>query len=246
MNAVSVQGAGPLYAQVKALLTRRIVDGEWPAGSLIPSEQQLARELDVSQGTVRKAMNDLVAMNVLVRQQGKGTFVASHDARRALFQFFHITANDGAKSLPTSTVLSCTRRRANRQETELLQLPAGARLIQIQRVRELGGKPTILETIRVPSAMFPDLASRRKVLPNTLYQLYQDQYEVTVHRAEEKLRAVAADAEEARLLQVEKGAPLLEIERRALTLSGKPVELRLSRCNTAAHYYDNSLSLAGT
>lgn len=243
LQAISVHGSGPLYAQVKALLLQRIAEGQWPAGAMLPSEQQLAQQLDVSQGTVRKAMNDLVSMNVLVRQQGKGTFVASHDAQRVLFHFFHITARDGTKALPTSTVLGSTRRRASRAEAQALGLPGGSRVLQIERVRALNGRTVIRETVLVPTALFPDLAARDQELPNTLYQLYQDKYAVTVHRAEERLRAVAADPRDAELLGVEVGAPLLQIERRALTLGGKPVELRITRCDTRDYHYENILSL---
>ncbi|MCP5313352.1 MAG: GntR family transcriptional regulator [Chromatiaceae bacterium] len=242
MNSVSIHRGGPLYAQVREILTQRITEGEWQPGDLLPSEQQLARQLNVSQGTVRKAMNDLVAINVLVRQQGKGTFVASHDAQRVLFHFFHIAANDGSKVLPTSSVLSWSRRRASKREAQALKLPAGARVIQIERIRDLGGKPTIVETIVVPTALFPDLVQPDEHLPNTLYQLYQHRYGVTIHRAEEKLRAVAAGEREAQLLNVEVGTPLLEIERLALTLPGNPVELRISRCDTREHYYDSTLA----
>ena len=244
MLAVSVQSGSPLYAQVKAVLLQRISEGRWQAGQLIPSEQQLARQLGVSQGTVRKAMNDLVGMNVLVRQQGKGTFVASHDAQQVLFHFFRIAARDGSKNLPTSTVLGSSRRRASKEEARELRLASGSRLIQIDRVRELGGHPTMLETILVPTSLFPDLVVRDQRLPNTLYQHYQDQYGITVHRAEERLRAVSAGAREAATLGVELGAPLLEIQRRALTLDGRPVELRMTRCNTAEYDYVNTLSLA--
>ena len=81
-----VPGAGPLYSQVRELLTRRVIDGQWTPGQLIPSEHRLAGEMGVSQGTVRKAVDEMVASNILVRQQGKGTFVSTHERRRAQFQ----------------------------------------------------------------------------------------------------------------------------------------------------------------
>ena len=243
MITTTVRGAGPLYAQVRALLTGRISAGEWQPGQLIPSEMRLAQELQVSQGTVRKAIDELVAANVLARQQGKGTFVATHDTHRALFHFFHIVGNDGNKALPASHVVSCRRRRATSREMSALALAPGTRVIEIERIRYLNDRPTIRETIVVPTGLFADLGkSRRCDLPNTLYELYEHRYGITIHRAEERLRAVAANAKDAELLEIASGAPLLEVERTALTLDGTPVELRVSRCDTRDHHYYSHLT----
>src|SRR5258707_13395026 len=80
----------PLYAQVRALMIRRMVRGEWRPGDILPSEGRLAVEFGVSQGTVRKALDEMAAQNLVVRQQGRGTFVAQHSEAHALFHFFHI------------------------------------------------------------------------------------------------------------------------------------------------------------
>jgi GntR family transcriptional regulator len=101
---------------------------------------------------------------------------------------------------------------------------------------------TILEKIILPSGLFPDLGRPQAIdLPNTLYELYETRYGITIHRAEEQLRAVTATNHDAYLLGLEAGTPLLEIERIALTLDGTPVELRISRCNTARHHYRNTV-----
>ncbi len=241
MTTLTTPGGGPLYLQVRKLLTQRISGGAWPPGHLIPSELRLARELGVSQGTVRKAVDDLVGNNVLVRQQGKGTFVAVHDTRRALFHFFPMVGDDGQRVLPNSRVLSCRRLPAKQSEARALDLPAGARVIRIERTRDLNNRPTIVESIVLPAASFPELGkSRSERLPNTLYELYEERYGITIHRAEEQLRAVAASAKVAKLLGIEPGAPLLEITRLARTLDGTPVELRISRCLTRAHHYQSN------
>jgi GntR family transcriptional regulator len=241
LSTLTVPGAGPLYRQVHEVITRRISGGEWAPGTVIPSELRLAEELGVSQGTVRKAIDELVGSNVLVRQQGKGTFVAIHDIRRALFHFFHIVGNDGHRVLPHSRVLTCRRLRATRPQAEALNLPAGARVIRIERTRDLNRQPTIVESILLPAEWFPDLGkSRTEDLPNTLYELYEERYGVTIHRAEEHLRAVGATPGDAELLDVREGHPLLEITRKAYTLDGTPVELRVSRCLTTHHHYQSS------
>lgn len=236
------KGSIPLYMQIKDLLVARVTEGEWAPGNIIPSELQLARELDVSHGTVRKAITELVENNVLVRRQGRGTFVATHDVHRALFHFFHIVNDSGTKMLPECKTLSCRRKRASRQETSKLNLSSGAQVVCIERVRNLDSQPTILETIILPTELFGELGKPQACdLPNTLYELYETQFGITIHRAEEQLRAVAATDHDASLLDLEAGTPLLEIERTALTLDGTPVELRISRCSTSRHHYQNTV-----
>ena len=235
------KGSISLYIQIKQLLVDRISHGEWPPGSVIPSEMNLAQELGVSQGTVRKAITDLVENNLLTRRQGRGTFVSNHDVDRALFHFFHITDNKGLKVMPDSQVLSCRRQMATRKETSALQLPESTQVIRIERVRSIADKPTMIETITLAAASFPDIdAEQGCILPNTLYELYETRYGITIHSADEQLRAIAASKHDGRLLGIDPGTPLLEINRIALTLARKPVELRVSRCSTRNHYYHNT------
>ena len=241
LEGATIRGAGPLYEQVKDLLTRRISSGEWQPGQLIPGEARLAEVLEISKGTVRKAIDDLVARHLLVRQQGVGTFVSVHDTRRALFRFFHMVAADGSKALPDSVLLRCHRARARREEARALGLATGRKVVRIERVRRLDGEPAISEDIAVAADRFPDL-SAMKILPNTLYELYQREYGITIHRAEERLGAIAADERDAARLGCAVGHPLLEIERIALTLDDTPVELRISRCATGRYRYQNSIS----
>ncbi len=232
----------PLYVQIIDLLVSRISSGEWLPGEIIPSEINLARELDVSQGTVRKAITELVENNVLVRRQGRGTFVATHDNDRALFHFFHISDNNGQKVLPDSEVSSCRRRKATRFEADKLNLETGDRVIRIERTRKINSVPTILETVILPERPFNDLGKNDNCkLPNMLYEIYEKQFGITIHSAEERLSAVSASKHQADLLGLEEGDALLVIERVALTLDRIPVELRISYCNTANHHYQNTL-----
>ena len=232
------KGSIPLYIQIKELLIEKISKGEWSAGNIIPSEIQLAQELGVSQGTVRQAITELVENNVLTRKQGRGTFVSSHDIQRALFHFFHITDDKGRKVLPESTVLHCRQKQATRKEATKLELAVGTSVIRIERVRNIAEKPTIAETITVPAISFNGIGDNGN-LPNMLYELYEKQFGINIHSAEEQLRAVAASKHEASLLGLKVGTPLIEIERVALTLDKTPVELRISRCSTKNHYYQN-------
>lgn len=226
----------PLYAQVEEIIRQRLIDNYWKPGDALPSEIQLAAELDVSQGTVRKALNDMVAENLLVRRQGRGTFVSEHTERRALFLFFSLVGEDGTRTMPVSRVISCEHRKATTEERARLELAAGAEVVTVRRVRSLHGEPTIVDHVTVSSAMFPNLGGDAK-LPENLYRFYQIEYGITITKALERVRAVSATSEEAKLLGLEPGAALLEIDRLSLSLDARPVEWRVSRCNTSKHTY---------
>ena len=238
VNAGTKPDFRPLYGQVKDLMIQRLVSGEWRPGALLPSENRLAETFMVSQGTVRKALDELAAENLVVRRQGKGTFVASHTPHRALFHFFHLVDHDNHRQLPESRLLSCVRKSATLQEGTNLGLVAGAGVIRIRRVRLLNGRPTIIEKIVVSSDVFPGLGQPSgDVLPNSLYQLYEENYGVTIYRAIENLRAVNATKQDAKVLGIAPDLPLLEIDRIALSLVRRPVEWRVSRCDTRYHKY---------
>lgn len=232
--------ARPLYAQVKALMLDALIAGRWRADEPLPNEFRLADEFGVSQGTVRKALDELAAENLVVRRQGRGTFVAGHDHDRALFHFFHLVDADGARRLPQSRVLSVREGKAGREDAAHLDIARGDPVVRIQRVRDLDGRAAIVETIAVAGAVFPGLTGKQP-LPNTLYDLYQRDYGITIARAVERLGAVAADERDAKLLGIAPGAPLLQIDRTALALDGRPVEWRISRCLTTTHLYQAEL-----
>jgi GntR family transcriptional regulator len=233
-------GFRPLYRQVREQLTRHIADGSWKAGEMVPSEMQIAAELGVSQGTVRKALDDMTAAKLLVRRQGRGTFVATHDEARILFQFFKLQTDDGGRIFPESEVVSATTGDADADEAQHLKLFPGEPVIRIRRIRSLAGRPCIAETITLPVALFDGI--ERGPVPNNLYDLYARQYGVTVAGGSERIKAVAADAGTAQLLGLAVGAPLMLIDRIATALDGRPVERRLSLCDTAAITYVTELS----
>ena len=238
----NAKGSIPLYMQVKELFVENLRDGRWLPGEIIPSEIQLAQELGVSQGTVRKAITELVESNVLTRRQGRGTFVANHDSQRALFHFFHVVGDNGHKVLPDSRTLRCRRKRASRLEASKLELATGTPVVSIERIRTFDAQPTMLETITLPSEPFAELVTiGARHLPNMLYELYENKFGITVHSAEEQLRAVAASDHDASLLNLSAGTPLLQIERVALTFDKTPIELRVSHCITDRHHYQNTI-----
>jgi GntR family transcriptional regulator len=228
----------PLYRRVKAALVGRIAEGRWQPGQLIPSEFEIAREIGVSQGTVRKALDSMAADNLLLRRQGKGTYVARPDEAQVLFRFFRLAPDDGAKTFPESRVIDVARGPARTAERAKLAMDGGD-VIRVRRVRDLAAAPAIFERIVVPARLFPGLDAAPA--PNNLYALYADRYGVTVAGASERLKAVAAGAVEARALGVGRGAPLLSIDRIARAVDGRPIEWRVSVCRTDAHHYASEL-----
>ena len=230
-----------LYLEVRARLIEGISAGEWPPGGAIPSEAELARAFGVAIGTIRKAVDGLVAERALVRRQGKGTFVAEHDSGRLLFHFFHIVGRDGTRAYPEVRTRAFSRARATADEARALGITAHDKAIRIRNLLSLDGTPSIVDDITLPAELFPGLTEKIFLARgNTIYHLYQSRYGINVLRTDERLRAVLADAELGALLRVAAGAPLLEIRRVALTFRDRPVELRISRVNTARLDYHNT------
>jgi GntR family transcriptional regulator len=234
----------PLYKEVKAGLTRSLAGGAWKPGQAIPSESQLARQFAVSIGTVRKAIDELVAENILVRHQGRGTFVATHSEDRTLFYFFHIAGKDGSRELPITELLSFSKGKAG-DDASRLEIPRTASVYRIRNVLKLAGKPVILDEIVIPAALFPDLDEKTFAgRDGTIYGLYQARYGISVVRISERLSAAKPPASAAAMLAIPASSPALLIKRVAYTYHDVPVEYRVSWVNTAQHEYLSDLRKA--
>jgi len=232
----------PLYEQIKRMLTQSLIDGEWKAGEIIPSEMELAARFRVSQGTVRKAIDELVSENILMRRQGKGTYVNTHNEEGMKLRFLRLTGEDGKKAFPKNQLLSCTRGKANAKIAKKLNLKPGTAIIEIKRLLGFEGRPLILDHIIVPSAEFSGLGAKQiEEYKGSLYRMYEQEYGIRMVRAEEVIRAVGADQEAADALYIDGGAPLLRIERVAFTYGDRPLEWRLGLCLTDNFHYRNEL-----
>ncbi|MCC6531857.1 MAG: GntR family transcriptional regulator [Burkholderiales bacterium] len=232
----------PLYKAVKLRITRGLVDGQWRPGAAIPSEARLAQMFQVSVGTVRKAIDELVAEKILLRQQGRGTFVAAHTADRTLFYFFHLVGKDGRKETPATELLSFVRARAEADEAVKLGIGRGDRVYRIRNLLRLSGEPVVIDDIVIPAQLFVDLDERVfGAREGTIYGLYQARYGINVIRIAERLSATLADRSTGALLGVASGTPLLAIARIAYTYHDRPVELRHSLVDTTEHEYLSDL-----
>lgn len=242
MSLPDRDGDLPLYAQVRERLIERIRSGEWKPGQLIANEFEIAAEFGVSQGTARKAIGDLASEGLVVRRQGRGTFVVEHTPAHVLFRFFNLFDEGGSPVIPDSRDVKVGTALADARECRALGLDGNARVIRITRTRTRNrdGAPLMAETITLPETLFPGLAEQTEI-SNTLYDLYQKAYGVLVTRTDDRISAVAAGAAVAAVLAVAPGAPLLRIDRIAFGLDDRPIEWRVSLCHLmGAHYLARS------
>jgi GntR family transcriptional regulator len=233
----------PLYQQIKALLEKSLETREWRPGEAIPSEIELAARFRVSQGTVRKAIDALAADNLVVRRQGKGTFVATHtEAQASTFRFLRIRRNDGRPEYPASRLLDVRRAKASAEAARLLDLRPADPVIVLRRVLEYSGEPAVLDEITLPAALFRGLTKAKyDAYRGSMYGFFETQFGVRMLKAQERLRAVAADAAAAAILAVPVGTPLLAVDRVTSTYGDRPVEFRRGLCVTRHHHYLNEL-----
>jgi GntR family transcriptional regulator len=247
LAAQEVPAFAPLYQQIKALLLKSLRQGDWQPGQAIPSEVELAQRFKVSQGTVRKAIDELAAENLVVRRQGRGTFVASHAEEKTRYRFLRLATGAGAVPVLRRRLLECRRMRSSAEVAGALHLNAGEPVVEVRRLlleaEHEGGRPVVLDDLWLPAVLFAGLdAEKLERWQGPLYRLFEAEFAVPMVRAEEQIRAVAADAEAAALLEVAPGTPLLSVQRRSFTYGDQPVEWRRGLYQTAHHHYRNELN----
>lgn len=236
----------PLYQQIKGLILQSLQQGEWKPGEAIPSEMELAARFRVSQGTVRKAIDELAAENLVMRRQGKGTFVATHAEQHVQYRFLKLLPDTGdarVEGPAQRRVIDCRRVRASADVARALALRSGDAVMQAKRILSFAGVPTILEDIWLPGQAFKGLTAEQLAnYQGPTYAMFELDFGVRMVRAEEKIRAVLPDEEQARLLQITPATPLLSVERIAYTYNDVPMELRRGLYLTDTHHYRNELS----
>lgn len=250
---ITVNAEPPLWRLIRDSLEAALAAGDYPAGRPLPSEAKLAARFGCAIGTVRRAVDELVAARALVRRQGKGTFVPDIDAMarlrpdapdRTAYYFFHIRPEDGTRALPETELLDfrpsapCPASIAPH-----LGLAPRAPMIVARNLQRIGGRPVVLDELWLPRALFPGLdragfAERE----GTVYGLYQKRFGLSVIRTDERLRAVSAPPAVAAALGLPSGAPVLSIRRVALAIGDRPVEMRISHADTREHEYFNTLA----
>ena len=227
-----------LYEEVKRQMLRALSAGEWKPGGVIPAEKRLCERFGVSIGTLRKAIDALVSDNILVRHQGRGTFVSLHNREQQSFRFFNFVGHDGRKSHPQLQLVSFAKKKVSRLAADMLGLPGTSRVITFTNLLSLDGRPVVVDDITLPEVLFDRMTEAQvRSRSNTLYHLYQASFGLNIIRTEERLRASSATEAQAHLLDLDPGAPLLEVRRVAYSYNDQPIEWRISHVNTAGHEY---------
>jgi len=224
----------PLYAQIKSVLLQRIGDGEWPATQALPSEWDLAAQLDVSQGTVRKALSELVTDGVLFRQQGRGTFVADvasdwGEGSLVTPGLFNETPDRMALEL-----LGCSRVNATENVAHALGVRRGEALIRVRQLWRLRGMAVALDDALLPAETYEGLDARWiRQCGGGVYIALQRRFGVRPRIVGEQLRAMILAREEAGMLGVQPDVAVLSLLRLSANMDGKPVEWRQRICLTS-------------
>ena len=232
----------PLYVEVKKKITQSLIQGEWGPGEAIPSEIELANIYDVSQGTVRKAIDDLSAESILVRRQGKGTYVATHNEENIQLRFLRLTSQFGLNEKLDNQLISFSKEKATNKLAKILNINPSSTIISVTRILTFNENPLILDVIKIPAQSFRGLTPEMIVENNgSMYRMYETDFGVRMLRADEKIIAITANSETASHLKVQENHPLLSVERISYTYKNKPLEWRLGLYVTDNHFYRSEL-----
>ncbi len=239
-TGLDVSGPGPLYKQVEQRILQCLAEGEWKPGEQLPTESQLAERFGVAVFTIRAGIGELVASNILIRKQGKGTFVARHSRLRQRYQFSHIHDNNGRQILPGRELLSFIKGVATPEETARFALPpeGKAPVIRLSMISVDEGQTVATLNITLPARLFSKLtASAVRNAQENLYAAYQDECGINVIRIEEHIHAALATPADAKALNIRNNSPVLRVERTAYTYRNMPVEFRTRIFDATKYHY---------
>ena len=231
-------GRLPRYQQLRDDLIRRIAEGEWTPEKAIATEAELSQYYDVATGTLRKAIDLLVADGVLTRTQGKGTFVRRPRFDSSLFRFFRFKSADGKPVRPTAKVLSREVIKPDEPIRSALRMKTTEKTVHLSRVRLIDGQPVLSEEIWLPRSRFEGLATLPLAdFEDLLYPLYERLCRQIVASATEILNVEQATKADAALLRIDVGSPVILVNRVASDFAGAPIEWRTTRGAASAFQY---------
>jgi GntR family transcriptional regulator len=214
----------PLYYQLADHLRDQIASNEIRSGELLPSEFELMKKLEISRGTVRQAIQMLELEGLVERYPGKGTFVSvpkiEQNANRQM-GFFTKSMMEAGK-VPSATVLEVDEISAPRNVQKILGLDHGDKIIAVRRLRRVNEEPWAIEVEFFRHDVGKNLMG--KDLTGSIYEILQEEYSYLIHRSKNSIEAMVADKEQADLLSIKVGSPLLEVRRVVYLADGFPFE----------------------
>jgi GntR family transcriptional regulator len=226
----------PLYLQVRDALAERIASGGLPPGAAIPSEGDLAREIGVSAGTVRKALQLMETDRLIVRHQGRGTFVSDPSSDELAARFTRLHGPDGARIRGQVKAVEIVREVAGELQRARLRLSAVAEVYRVRRVRHYNGAAFLVEDAALPVELFAGLDERDHIAdPITVLA---QKYGLLLGNAQERVSIAVPPAEVAQILRTAPDMPVVALDRVIFTIDNlRPVEWRLAHSHLPGGYY---------
>jgi GntR family transcriptional regulator len=225
---MKVLASRPLYLQVRDALVQRITAEEWKPGVSLPNEGDLARELGISPGTVRKALDLLESERLVTRRQGRGTFVNDPASQEEAIRYSHFHSSDGQRVGGVINVTAIEQKPSSDAERERLQLELNAQVYRIDKVRSHGDHVFMVEQVAMPAALFPDLQARE--VPTYCAAVIGKAYGVLLGKSTERVSMSRASKSASEALNIPEGSPVMFFDRVILTLEGRPAEWRRAEC----------------
>lgn len=215
----------PYYYQLREVLRDQIVSGAWPPGAQLPTEAEICRTFGVSRTTVRQALAELLNEGLIRKEKGRGSFVAEPKIRERLVErltgFYEDMVAQGLR--PETRVLEQGVVEASRAVASWLDVEPGSPVVRIRRLRMINQEPLLVVVSYLPHALCPGL-EKEDLEEQSLYWTLEHKYGLKLARGRRFIEAVAATEQEAQLLGVRKGAPLVYLRSVTYLAEGRPVE----------------------
>lgn len=234
--------AGPLYLQVAAHMKERVTSGEWGWKDSLPNELELAAAYRVSLGTMRKALELLTRQNLVVRHQGRGTFVQKpYAAQERMFWPLSVGANSAATEDIDVSLISSEIIPAASDLASIFSIPAGSPVIRLTCFSKIDAAAKSIDTIIVPASICPKLQAELQANPKLLPPAFADMMSPIV-RCSDRVMASVVDGSQTELLKIQRDSPILSIERRAFDMSDRLV-LMITRAIVPTRSIDYSMQV---
>lgn len=215
----------PFYLQLKRSLQEKIDSGVWMPNDMLPSESKLCKLYGISRTVVRQALREMEYEGQVYRRKGKGTFVAEPKIRESLAQrltgFHQDMAEQGLATRDEVLFLGLVP--ADAKVTRYLKLPEGRNVIKLRRLRFVEGEPIALVTTYLPDDLCPRVLEE-DFRSQSLYSFLERECGLVLSHGRRMIEAVVANEEEARLMHVKKGAPMVLLDSVSFVEDGTPVE----------------------